>query len=932
MESLMMLLGLGLLLALGFSLIGVPLLMRKVNRLEQQLWDVQHQLAQRSQSQQQPTSSATTAAASVSTAEQPASAASTVSPASDSIRPSQSPAKEFTAQADTHNTSAQPSPWGRQAPAETQRAASTESLQQLAAQAPSSLFDKLLALGKGHFTQDNWPVLTGIIVLFFGVSYLIKYAADNNLLPIELRLLGVMLLGAVLIGVGWRMRHRDSHYSTLLQGGGFGLLFITLFATYRFYGLLPASVTFAAMLGVVLFASFLAVRQNSLILAVLGSLGGYLAPLLASSDSGNHIGLFSYYEVLNLGLLAMAWFKAWRLLNLIGFVFCFTLLGMWMAHGYSPADQLSTGVFVALYFLHYAVLSLLYGLRRAPRFRDYLDATLLFGTPTVCAGLNYLLLNDLDYGLPLATLAMASVYALMAFWLHARQQLPLLQDTYAALTLMLATLAIAYAASDFWTGAIYALEGAGCVWISHRTQRPLLGYWGILVQLISGYYFADASLYQSPTSLLDPTLLGHVLLVAAALLSMGWLPHQTQAMSALGKRLLQLPAIDSISQLLRYALAVWSLGWWLHFGCEAVPLIFNNGTEGSPYDYRWQPGWMAFWTLSLLITSVLHSITRWSLLTAAPAIWLGLGSATLVCQMAEYQHLGFAAGQGWSWLWLGAFYLALWWHDQPLFADQPPRGADALHAWLGLLWTAAVSQEIYWQASHRLGSADWGLCLALLPWMIALLKMTYYHGWPFARHQRGYGWLLQASALVLVAGSLLTLILPGDLPPWPSIPLLNPLDLLLMAAAAVLCLARSQLQLERLSVGGWLVVGLIGLAQLSAIGLRTLHHWLDVPYTLWGLFASSAAQAWLSILWCFCGLALAIVGNRKLASRPVWYAGAGLLVVVLAKLYLVDLHGTGTLARVVSFIGVGLLLVVVGYWFPVPKQTSSQAQQDAPLP
>jgi uncharacterized membrane protein len=54
--------------------------------------------------------------------------------------------------------------------------------------------------------------------------------------------------------------------------------------------------------------------------------------------------------------------------------------------------------------------------------------------------------------------------------------------------------------------------------------------------------------------------------------------------------------------------------------------------------------------------------------------------------------------------------------------------------------------------------------------------------------------------------------------------------------------------------------------------------------------------------------------------RTIWLAGAGLLAVVVIKLFLVDLSKTGTVARIVSFVGVGILLLVIGYLSPVPPR------------
>ena len=65
-----------------------------------------------------------------------------------------------------------------------------------------------------------------------------------------------------------------------------------------------------------------------------------------------------------------------------------------------------------------------------------------------------------------------------------------------------------------------------------------------------------------------------------------------------------------------------------------------------------------------------------------------------------------------------------------------------------------------------------------------------------------------------------------------------------------------------------------------------------------------------------------VVGARSV-RRAVWVAGAALMTIVVAKLFLVDLGNTGTLARVVSFLGVGVLLLVVGYFAPVPPRADA---------
>jgi len=76
-------------------------------------------------------------------------------------------------------------------------------------------------------------------------------------------------------------------------------------------------------------------------------------------------------------------------------------------------------------------------------------------------------------------------------------------------------------------------------------------------------------------------------------------------------------------------------------------------------------------------------------------------------------------------------------------------------------------------------------------------------------------------------------------------------------------------------------------------------------------------QATLSLLWTGTAMALMLAARRR-GRRPQWVLGALLLAVVVGKLFLVDLANTGTVARIVSFMGVGALLLVIGYIAPVP--------------
>ena len=187
--------------------------------------------------------------------------------------------------------------------------------------------------------SGNWLVRSGIIVLFAGVGFLLKFAAEHSLLPLELRLAGVGIAGFALVILGLRLAASRRAYALALQGGGVGLVYLDLYAAFALYGLLSAPVALSMMLLAVLVAGCLAHRQDAQVLAVMGAIGGFAAPVLVSTGAGSHVLLFAYYALLNLGVLGLALLNTWRWLNLSGFVATFVLSASWGYKFYRARDR-----------------------------------------------------------------------------------------------------------------------------------------------------------------------------------------------------------------------------------------------------------------------------------------------------------------------------------------------------------------------------------------------------------------------------------------------------------------------------------------------------------------------------------------------------------------------------------------------------------------
>ena len=269
----------------------------------------------------------------------------------------------------------------------------------------------------------NTVLRIGVLLLFLGLAFLLRYATEGMVVPVEVRYAGVAASAVALLGLGWWLRLRNPSYGLMLQGAGIAVMYLTVFAAMRLHPLLDPKVALALLVVVTVCSAILAVAQNALGLAAAAALGGFAAPILTSTGSGNHVALFSYFILLNSGIFAIAWFKAWRLLNLIGFVGTFGIGFAWGMRSYTPELLWSTEPFLLRFFLMYVAIGLLFARRKlreaadAPTERDallrwsarqgdYVDGTVLFGPPLVGFGLQYAVVQHIEFGAAFSALAL----------------------------------------------------------------------------------------------------------------------------------------------------------------------------------------------------------------------------------------------------------------------------------------------------------------------------------------------------------------------------------------------------------------------------------------------------------------------------------------------------------------------------------------------
>ncbi|WP_419794472.1 DUF2339 domain-containing protein [Pseudomonas palleroniana] len=434
-----------------------------------------------------------------------------------------------------------------------------------------NLIERALSGARNWLFGGNTVLRVGVVLLFLGLAFLLRYATEGMVVPIELRYAGVAAAAVGLLGLGWWLRLRNSNYGLMLQGTGIAVLYLTVFAAMRLHPLIDPGAALGLLVAVTVFSAILAVTQDALGLACAAALGGFAAPILTSTGAGNHVALFSYFALLNAGILAIAWFKAWRLLDLIGFVGTFGIGFAWGMRSYTPELLWSTEPFLILFFLMYLVIGLLFARRKLLEMSDapeddsrgallrwsaakgnYVDGSLLFGPPLVGFGLQFALVQHLEFAAAFSALGLGIIYMGLARWLSGGRAL-LLSETCLALGVIFASLAIPLGLDARWTAAAWAVEGAGIVWLGLRQQRPLARAFGLLLQLGSALAFLS-ELRVGDLTLLEGAPLGALLLGAALLFSFDQLRKASTEQTAVWERK-GLPVLASLGLSALYLLA-----------------------------------------------------------------------------------------------------------------------------------------------------------------------------------------------------------------------------------------------------------------------------------------------------------------------------------------------------------------------------------------
>jgi len=340
----------------------------------------------------------------------------------------------------------------------------------------------------------NWLARIGVLALVIGAAFFLKFAFDNWLHDPSARVILGIVAGLALLGVGHYWQRRYPILAQAISGGGIAILFLSIFAASGIYGLIHFYAAFGFLLLVSVASAALALRYNSMALAVIGILGAFIAPFIlvvskvggpGAVQAGQSFWLLVYIMVVDVGVLALSTFRNWRWFTLLALVGSLATFGVWYDRFGDEASLLTSLGSLTLIFLIFVGATTLYHYvwRRAAQGFDY---ALMVINAASYFGISYALMwDDRQVWLGGFSLLLALLYGGLAYVAIRRGPENVRLGFFAlGIALVFVTVAIPVQLLQLgftaWTIA-WAAEGAVLMWLSFRLRLPQMRVFGYIV-------------------------------------------------------------------------------------------------------------------------------------------------------------------------------------------------------------------------------------------------------------------------------------------------------------------------------------------------------------------------------------------------------------------------------------------------------------------
>jgi uncharacterized membrane protein len=335
---------------------------------------------------------------------------------------------------------------------------------------------------------------TAVALLIFATAFFLKYAFENRWVGEVGRVAIGVAFGSALCLAGYRY-HRQGWriFSQMLSAGGVVLLYLSTYAAFGFYHLLPREWAAGFLVGVIAETATLALLYKAPAIALMAVIGGLLTPLLLRTDRDQYLALFSYLSVLNAGVIGLLLLRRWRGVGSVALVGTQLLFWIWWGQRYHPEKLAAALAFQAVLFLLYLGLSVLRSARvplpaaRGARRADIEELGRLVVHAFLFGLAGYVLLRpDHERWLGSLAVGMATIYTAVGWFLFRRNpDDPRLVVVMVAIALAFVAAVFPLEAEALWIPVGWAVEGLALCWFGLRLRALPLRVFGLVLLVLA---------------------------------------------------------------------------------------------------------------------------------------------------------------------------------------------------------------------------------------------------------------------------------------------------------------------------------------------------------------------------------------------------------------------------------------------------------------
>jgi uncharacterized membrane protein len=193
-----------------------------------------------------------------------------------------------------------------------------------------------------------WINRIGVITLILGAGFFFKLAVENQWIGEAGRVILGAAVGAGALAAADRLwRHGQQVFAQGITAAGIAILYLTFYASFALYGLIPAHFAFLLMAATTMGAAGLALRYGASAIAALGLFGGYATPLLLATGTELPWFYLNYLLLLDVAAIEIGRRRQWRLLVLLALAATIVLFGSWLGQ---PVEHKALGTIYTLLF------------------------------------------------------------------------------------------------------------------------------------------------------------------------------------------------------------------------------------------------------------------------------------------------------------------------------------------------------------------------------------------------------------------------------------------------------------------------------------------------------------------------------------------------------------------------------------------------------